>query len=252
VPVAPAASAAGGRRPAAASRRPISFVTLGGGGAPLASSPNMPPPAVLAKAAKTYHYGVFTVDNETLRMQVLTPDGEIDVLAITKKDWRYDDAYLAQARPMEEAILALGVILTEPPPIVDALPTPAQAGRVTIMTRFFGMTVPVTLTVRLADASTEAYAMDPVSAEIQPNQRAQVALTLRALRKVTAERNEKRVALNPEPRFVVTARAAGVQASCETAKVIYRSIEAEKAKAKAAQGEALDPHEQDMVGGTGR
>jgi hypothetical protein len=114
------------------------------------------------------------------------------------------------------------------------------------------MTVPVTLTVRLADASTEAYAMDPVSAEIQPNQRAQVALTLRALKKVTAERGEKRVALKPEPRFVVTARAAGFQASCETAKVVYRRLEAEKAKAKAAKGEALDPHEQDILGGPGR
>ena len=257
VPVAPAAGAAGAAGagaalPAGGSRRPISFVTLGGGGAPLASSPKMSPPAVLAKAAKAYHYGVLTVDNETLRMRVLTPDGEIDSLAIAKKGGRYDDAYLAQARPMEEAIVALGVILTEPAPIVDALPTPAQAGRVTILTRFFGMTAPVTLTVRLADASTEAYAMDPVSVEIQPNQRAQVALTLRALRKVTAERDEKRVALNPEPRFVVTARAAGFQASCETAKVVYRWIEAQKAKAKAAKGEALDPHEQDILGGTGR
>lgn len=253
VPVAPAVGAAGGQRPAGASRRPISFVTLGGGGAPLHSVAGSLPQPVLAKAAKTYHYGVFTVDNETLRMKVLTPEEEeIDALTITKKDGRYDDGYLAQARPMEEAILALGVILTEPPPIVDALPTPAQPGRVTIMTRFLGMTAPVTLTVRLADASTEAYAMDPVSVLIQPNQRADVSLTLRALRKVTAERDERRVVLNPEPRFVVTARAAGVQASCETTAVLYRSIEAEKAKAKAARRVALDPREQDSLGGTAR
>ena len=243
-PLMPVAVPPGGAGAAAAAataqalRRPITFITAGGGGAPLYGGAGLPPQPVLAKAAKAYQYCVFTVDAETLRLQALTPDGAtLDTLTIGKKGGRYDDAYLAEARPMEEAILAQGVIPLAPP-TVEALPTPEQPGRAVIQVRFPGMAVPVTVTVRLAEESAQAYAMDPVTAEIRPNQEGDIDVPLRALRKVAAERNEKRSVLDPEPRFVLVAKAAGLQATCETGKVAYHLGETGKSKAKAPAAKA--------------
>ena len=156
--------------------RPITFITAGGGGAPLVKVSAGPKPAILAKTERAYHYCVFTVDAETLRVEVLGADGaKIDALTITKKGGRYDAAYLAQARPMEEAILVQGV-LTAPAPVIDAPPTAEKPAAVSLKVRFLGLGAPASLTVRLADASAGAYAMEPCVADVATDKEATVAL----------------------------------------------------------------------------
>ena len=237
-PLAGAAAGAGGAAGAAAPR-PITFITAGGGGAPLVSGAAAGPrPAILAQTARAYHYCVFTVDAETLHVEVLSPDGaKIDALTVTKKGGRYDDAYLAQARPTEEAILVQGV-LTAPAPVIDAPPTAEKPAAVSLKVRFLGLGAPASLTVRLADASAGAYAMEPFVADVATDKEATVALKVRALKKVAGE---KGAALKPELRFVLTAKAFGLEATSETPPVGPRSVEKEKSKGKAAEEAAATP-----------
>jgi acid phosphatase type 7 len=97
-PMTPAPAADG------APRHPVTFITTGGGGAPLVKAVEHP---LIVKTASTFHYCVFTVDAETLKVQVLLPDGKpLDAFSITKKDGQYDKAYMADAVPMEEALKA--------------------------------------------------------------------------------------------------------------------------------------------------
>ncbi|MCX5655004.1 MAG: metallophosphoesterase family protein [Planctomycetota bacterium] len=236
VPLVRKSAAAG-----AASPQLITFITTGGGGASLTTGPAHGTPPILAKTARAYHYCLFTVDAETLHVDTLRPDGaKIDALTITKKGGRYDEAYLAQARPMEEAILTQGVIPLSAP-VVESLPTPEKPGTVSLAVRFPGLGAPVALAVRLAESSADAYAIDPVNVEVAADKDAAVRLTLRALKKVAAEKDEKRRVLKPEPRFILTAKALGMEASCETGPVAYRTHVDEKAKAKAAQEAGAAP-----------
>jgi|WetSurMetagenome_2_1015567.scaffolds.fasta_scaffold09182_7 acid phosphatase type 7 len=86
---------------------PITFITSAGGGAPLMEAVQNP---LLAKAASVYHYCVFTVDAETLKMQAMLTDGkELDSFSITKTGGKYDKAYLSGAVTMDEALKAAAV-----------------------------------------------------------------------------------------------------------------------------------------------
>jgi hypothetical protein len=218
-----------------AASRPITFITAGGGGAPLVKGAAAgPKPAILARTERAYHYCVFTVDAETLHVETLGADGaKIDALVITKKGGRYDAAYLAQARPMEEAILVQGV-LTAPAPVIDAAPTAEKPATVSLKLRFLGLGAPAALSVRLAEASAGAYAMDPVTVEVATEKEATVALKVRALKKVAGE---KGAALKPELRFVLTAKAFGLEATSETPPAGPRSAEKKESKGKAAATE---------------
>ena len=224
---------------AGAAPRPITFITAGGGGAPLVKGAAAgPKPAILAKTERAYHYCVFTVDAETLHVETLGADGaKIDALTITKKGGRYDDAYLAQARPMEEAILVQGV-LTAPALVIDSPPTAEKPATVSLKLRFLGLGAPAALSVRLAEASAGAYAMDPVTVEVATEKEATVALKVRALKTVGVE---KGAAMKPELRFILTAKAFGLEATAETPPVGPRSAEKEKSKAKAAEGAEATP-----------
>jgi predicted phosphodiesterase len=237
-PLARKGPAPAGVAPGVVSPHPITFITAGGGGAPLAVMAGRPMPSVLAKTQRAYHYCVFSVDAESLSMDALLPDGaKIDSLAITKKNGRYDDAYLAQVRPMEEAILQQGVIPMSAP-AVESLPNAENPGTITMRVRFPGLGAPVALVARLTDASAAAYAMEPVAVEVAPNKEANVILKVRALKNVVAEKGDK---LKPEPRFILTAKACGYEATCETGPLGYRISEKDKAKAKAADKEKLMP-----------
>jgi len=233
----PVAGAAAGAREAAgaAAPRPITFITAGGGGAPLVTGAAGPRPAILAQSVRAYHYCVFTVDAETLRVETLGTDGaKIDALTITKKSGRYDDAYLAQARPMEEAIL-VQALTTAPAPVVESPPTAEKPGTVLLKLRFLGLGGPAALSVRLAESSTGAYAMEPVTAQVAPEKEAAVTLSVRALKKAAAGKDEKGSSLKPELRFALTAKAFGVEASYETA-----AASKDKGKTKAA-GQETEP-----------
>ena len=241
----PTAGAAAGVRgvAGAAAPRPITFITAGGGGAPLVKVSAGPKPAILAKTERAYHYCVFTVDAETLRVEVLGADGaKIDALTITKKGGRYDAAYLAQARPMEEAILVQGV-LTAPAPVIDAAPTIEKPAAVSLKLRFLGLGAPAALSVRLAEASAGAYAMDPVAVDVATEKEATVALKVRALKNAAGEKGagEKGAALKPELRFILTAKALGFEATGETGPAAYRSADKEKSKGKAAEEAEATP-----------
>ena len=88
----------------AAAGRVITFITTGGGGAPLAGSVQN---AVLAKTASTYEYCAVAADATTFRIEAFESSGKpLDALTITKKDGKYDKAYLDQAIPMDEAVKA--------------------------------------------------------------------------------------------------------------------------------------------------
>jgi predicted phosphodiesterase len=226
-PLGGAAAGAGGAAGAAAPR-PITFITAGGGGAPLVSGAAAGPrPAILAQTARAYHYCVFTVDAETLHVEVLSPDGaKIDALTVTKKGGRYDDAYLAQARPMEEAILMQGMMTAAT--VVESAPAADKPGTVYQKARLRGLGGPATLTVRLADASAGAFAMEPVTVQVAPEKEAAATLSVRALKKAAAEKGEPRGASKPQ--FVLTAKAFGVEATYEAA-----AAAKDKSKAKAGQ-----------------
>ena len=237
----PLAGAAAGARGAAgaAAPRPITFITAGGGGAPLVKGAAAgTKPAILARTERAYHYCVFTVDAETLHVEALGADGaKIDALTITKKGGRYGDAYLAQARPTEEAILVQGV-LTAPAPVIDAPPTAEKPAAVSLKVRFLGLGAPASLTVRLADASAGAYAMEPFVADVATDKEATVALKVRALKKVAGE---KGAALKPDLRFILTAKTLGLEATGETGPAAYRSADKEKSKGKAAEEAEATP-----------
>jgi len=235
----PTAGAAAGVRgvAGAAAPRPITFITAGGGGAPLVAGAGAagPKPAILAQTARAYHYCVFTVDAETLRVEALGSDGaKIDALTITKKGGRYDDAYLAKARPMEEAILVQG-LMTAPAPVVESPPTAEKPGTILLKLRFLGLGGPAALTVRLAESSAGAYAMEPFTAQVTPEKEAAVTLSVRALKKAAAGKDEKGAMPKPELRFVLTAKAIGIEASYETA-----AAAKDKGKTKAA-GQDTEP-----------
>jgi hypothetical protein len=80
--------------------------------------------------------------------------------------------------------------------------------------------------------------MEPFVADVATDKEATVALKVRALKKVAGE---KGAALKPELRFVLTAKAFGLEATSETPPVGPRSVEKEKSKGKAAEEAAATP-----------
>jgi len=193
--------------------KPITFITTGGGGAPLHDVTEHP---LLAKTAKVLHYCLFTADAKTLRIQTFTPDGKVlDALTISKKDGQHDEAYLAQAQPMEAAILAQGVKT----PVLEALPTRQQAVPSVVRAAFHGLRAMATFSVRLADASAEAYQMDPVTVRVEPGKEAKAVLKIRARGKVTTEKVDKREVLRPPLRFVLSAESGSIRETGETGDV---------------------------------
>jgi len=210
---------------AKAARHPMTFITSGGGGAP--PCPAAPESDILLKSVSKYHYCVFTVDRETLRMQAFTSDGkDLDAFTITKKDGRYDQAYMAQAKPMEAAILAQGLIRLEAGLDGGAKAKDADAemsGKV----RFTGLTEPATVEARLAEASAKAYAMDPVTVTAKPGEEPVLSV------KVRPGQGTARPAL----RLVLTARVGPVQQSRETADIGWPKPGQKKNPAKSEEEE---------------
>ena len=202
-------------------RRPITFITTGGGGASLKSAVQHP---LLARSSKDYHYCVFTADGETLRLRTLGVNGEaIDAMTLTKKDGLYDPAYLAEARPMEEAVFAQGGIRLATPTL-PGLSTGSTIP-ISLKIKLPALVEPVQVSLGLADASAGDYDMDPVSVAVRPGKEVAVTLKVEARGNVTLEKDAKdpRVSrLVPPLRFVLRAKAAAFQQSLETSDVVLR------------------------------
>ncbi|MGB2997632.1 MAG: metallophosphoesterase family protein [Phycisphaerae bacterium] len=199
--------------------QPITFITTGGGGAPLYDITEHP---LLAKTAKVLHYCLFTADAKTLRIQTFTPDGKVlDALTISKKDGQCDETYLAQAQPMEAAILAQGLMRVKTP-VLKALPTRQQAVPLVVRATFPGLRAMVTFSVRLADASAKAYRMDPVTVRVEPGKEVKAVLEIRARGEVTTGRVDGRPVLRQPLRFTLSAESDGIRETGETGDVGYR------------------------------
>ena len=207
------------RRAGVPGARPITFITTGGGGAGLYDVTEHP---LLAKTAKVLHYCLFTADAKTLRMQTFTPDGKVlDALTISKKDGQYDEAYLAQAQPMEAAILAQGLLRVKTP-VLKALPTRQQAVPLVVRAAFPGLRAMVTFSVRLADASAKAYRMEPVTVRVEPGKEVKAVLEIRARGEVATGTVDGRPVLRQPLRFTLSAESDGIRETGETGDVDYK------------------------------
>jgi predicted phosphodiesterase len=210
-------------------RHPITFITTGGGGASLKSAVQHP---LLAKSFKGYHYLVFSVDAETLRLRTLgVDDEELDAMTITKKNGLYDAAYLAEAHSMEEAVFAQGGIRLAMPTL-PGLPSGTTIP-ISLKIKFPALVEPVSATVGLADASAGDYAMLPVSVAVQPGKEVAVTLKVEARGKVALEKDAKdpRVSrLVPPLRFVLRAGTATFQQRVETSDVVLKKAEPDTPK----------------------
>jgi len=205
--------------------RPLTFVTSGGGGARQYAPVQHP---LVAKAAKVLHYGLFTADAETLRFQALTADGQtLDAFTLTKRGGRDDPAYLAQARPMVDAMFEQGVMRLARP-TVSSVPKTAQFA-LPLKVRFAGFADPVTVSLRLADASAGDYTVEPVTAELKRGAKeATLNVRVQGRRAVTTEpdaQDEMFEYLRPALRFVVTARSGSFERTIETADTAYKKPE---------------------------
>ena len=199
--------------------KPITFITTGGGGAPLYDVTEHP---LLAKTAKVLHYCLFTADAKTLRIQTFTTDGKVlDALTISKKDGQCDEAYLAQAQPMEAAILAQGLMRVQTP-VLEALPTRQQAVPLVVGAAFPGLRAMVTFSVRLADVSAKAYRMEPVTVRVEPGKGVKAVLEIRARGEVATETVGGRALLRPPLRFALSAESNGIRETGETGDVGYK------------------------------
>ncbi len=207
------------RRAGVPGAQPISFITTGGGGAPLYDVTEHP---LLAKTAKVLHYCLFTADAKTLRMQTFTPDGKVlDALTISKKDGQYDEAYLAQAQPMEAAILAQAAARLGPP-VLAALPSGSAPVAAVLKVDLPGLGPETAITVRVADASAESYAAEPVALKVRAGKSAEVRLLVRALKPVTTETTGKGQVLRPPLRLAISVSAAGFQETIESSDAVLK------------------------------
>ena len=189
-----------------------------------------PTPSFLVKTTLINHYCAFTVDGGSLQMRALTAEGkEFDSFTIKKTDGRYDEAYLAEAQPMEQAMLAMGIIPRDEPSRmeIDPLPSMEKPGEVKLSMRFRGLATPVSVSVQLAEMSRPAYAMDPVTQEAKPEGECQFSLKVRALKPVSTtdekDKSGKVIAqtLVPELRFLVTGKCGKWEASYVTSPLQY-------------------------------
>jgi len=199
--------------------RPITFITTGGGGAGLHDIQQHP---LLAAAAEVHHYCVFTVDAERLSMQAFTDEGrELDAFTVSKKDGRYDEAYLAQARPMESAILAQASVRLGPP-VLATLPSGSAPVAAVLEVDLPGLGPETAVTVRIARASAESYAAEPVALKVQAGRSAEVRLLVRALRPVAAETAGKEQVLRPPLRLAISVGAAGLREIIESSDAVLK------------------------------
>ena len=230
-PTSPAASleskvvsAGSGATVADAPPRPITFITTGGGGARLHGAVQNP---ILAKASRLYHYCVFTVNADTLRLLTLGADGqEIDRLTITKTRGLYDPAYLAEALPMAKAVFAQGIIRLASPTL-PGIPT-GSVITVSLRIKFPSLTEPVFASVGLAESSAEDYAMNPVTLEVPPGKEVGLVLKVEPQQKVALEKDpaDPYVShLEPPLRFVLRAKAITFEQTLETSDVVLRRAE---------------------------
>ena len=205
------------RRAGVPGAQPITFITTGGGAAGLHNVQQHP---VLAATAEVRHYCVFTVDAERLSMQAFTDEGrELDAFTVSKADGRYDSAYLAQARPMEAAILAQASARLDPP-VLATLPSGSAPVAAVLKVDLPGLGPETTITVRVAHASAESYAAEPVALKISAGKSAEVRLLVRALRPVAAETTGKEQVLRPPLRLAISVGAAGLQEIIESSDAV--------------------------------
>jgi len=207
------------RRAGVPGARPITFITTGGGGAGLHDVQQHP---VLATTAEVHHYCVFAVDAERFSMQAFTDeDRELDAFSVSKKEGRYDEAYLAQARPMEAAILAQASARLDPP-VLATLPSGSAPVAAVLKVDLPGLGPETTITVRVAHASAESYAAEPVALKISAGKSAEVRLLVRALRPVAAETTGKEQVLRPPLRLAISVSAAGLQETIESSDAVLK------------------------------
>lgn len=202
--------------------QPVTCLTAGGGGAFLYETNTSP---LLAKAAKTYHYCVFTADAETLRMETFMPDGEkIDSMAATKKAGQYDAAYLAEARPMESAFEAVAATSVAPP-LVPGVTGAATVPLVLKITRPAGAAA-ATVTFRLAESCSRDYDMPVTSVEVKAGEAAVLDLHPRTRFGSPALADDPRAGgylkVRPALRLAVTVRDRNGERAVETGDVVYR------------------------------
>jgi len=207
------------RRAGVAGARPITFITTGGGGAPLYEIADHP---LLARVLRAYHYCVFTADAERLSLKAFTDeDRELDAFTVSKKDGRYDEVYLAEARPMESAMIVQALFRLGKPAL-DALPTPEKAVAVVLKPRLPDLGRGARLSVRLADASAETYALDPVTLDLVSGKEVEVRVLVRALKPVTTKTVGKEQVLRPPLRLAISVRAADLEETVESSEAVLK------------------------------
>jgi hypothetical protein len=202
-------------------RRPITFINTGGGAARLHDVVQHP---LLAKAVKIFHYCVFAADAENLRLQTFAIDGrEIDAMTIAKKDGVYDNAYLAEARTMEAAVLAQGGISLAAPTLTS-LPAKSTIA-IPVKICFPSLREPVAVNVALAEASAGDYSMDPVALKVKPSKEVGVTLKIESHGKATLRKDENDPLVShlvPPLRFVMHAKGTTFEQTLETSDVIVK------------------------------
>ncbi|HET6441456.1 MAG TPA: metallophosphoesterase family protein [Phycisphaerae bacterium] len=207
------------RRAGVPGARPITFITTGGGGGPLHDIGEDP---ILAKTAEVRHYCLFTADAERLSMKAFTDEGrELDAFTVSKKEGRYDEAYLAQARPMEAAILAQASARLGPP-VLATLPSGSAPVAAVLKVDLPGLGPETAITVRVAHASAESYAAEPVALKVRAGKSAEVRLLVRALKPVTTETAGKEQVLRPPLRFAISVGAADLQEIIESSDAVLK------------------------------
>jgi predicted phosphodiesterase len=162
----------------ASSPHATTFVTTAGGGAELYAVVQHP---LLLKAASLYHYCVVQADAGRLTMRVLTPKGEeVDRWTVAKTDGRLDATYLAQAKPVDAAILAEALVQASAVSVAGVKDQPDEAD-VAVRVQLPGLFEPATLSARLADSCAGAYEANAASATVNPGTDGVLKIKIRRL-----------------------------------------------------------------------
>jgi len=155
-------------------------------------------------------------------MKTFTDEGEeLDAFTVSKKEGRYDKAYLAQARPMEAAILAQALARLGPP-VLATLPSGSAPVAAVLKVDLPGLGPETAITVRVAHASAESYAAEPVALKVRAGKSAEVRLLVRALKPVTTETAGKEQVLRPPLRFAISVGAADLQEIIESSDAVLK------------------------------
>jgi hypothetical protein len=122
---------------------------------------------------------------------------------------------------MEAAILAQASARLGPP-VLATLPSGSAPVAAVLKVDISGLGPEIAITVRVADASAESYAAEPVALKISAGKSAEVRLLVRALKPVTTEKAGKEQVLRPPLRLAISVSAAGLQETIESSDAVLK------------------------------